>query len=404
MEDRTMTITPDIQYIGVNDHDIDLFEGQYGVPYGMAYNSYVIFDEKIAVLDTVDKHFTEEWMGNLKQALDGKKPDYLIIHHMECDHTGSVAAFVKEYPETTLVATAKAFTMLQRFHPEFTHTDDQKIAVKEGDKLSLGKHELTFIMAPMVHWPEVMFSYDACDKVLFSADAFGSFGANDLMPQDDDEEDGVKFPEKYCLREARRYYIGIVGKYGPQVQAVLKKAANLDIEMICALHGCIKKGDLSEYLEDYDIWSSYGVDDEGVLICYTTVYNHTEKAAFKLKEKLEAKGQEVRIYDLARCEMSEAVADAFNYGKVVLATTTYNADIFPFMKTYIDWLKERNFQNRKIGFIENGSWAPAAARIMKGLLDGTKNTFCENVVTLPSIMTAESEAQMDALVDELLAD
>ena len=402
MEDRTMTISDSIKYIGVNDHEIDLFESQYGCPYGMAYNSYVIFDEKIAVLDTVDKHFTDEWMANLKAALDGKKPDYLIIHHMECDHTGSIARFVSEYPETNLVATAKAFTMLQRFHPEFTHSDDQKIAVKDGDKLTLGEHELNFITAPMVHWPEVMFSYESKDKVLFSADAFGSFGANDTMPQDDDDEDN--FPPEFCLREARRYYIGIVGKYGKQVQAVLKKVANYDVEMICALHGCVKKGDLSEYLEDYDIWSSYGVDDEGVVICYTSVYDHTKKAAYKMKEKLEAKGQEVRIYDLARCEMSEAVADAFNYGKVVLATTTYNADIFPFMKTYIDWLKERNFQNRKIGLIENGSWAPTAAKVMKGLLEGTPNTICDTVVTLPSIMTAESEAQMDSLVEELLAD
>ena len=395
MEDYSMIVSDSIQYIGVNDHEIDLFESQYTVPQGIAYNSYVILDEKIAVMDTVDKHFTEEWLGNLKKVLDGKKPDYLVIHHMECDHTGSVARFVAEYPETTLVASAKALTMLQRFHPEFTHSEDQKIAVKEGDTLSLGNHELTFIMAPMVHWPEVMFSYESYDKVLFSADAFGAFGANDAVYEELDP---------ICLKEARRYYIGIVGKYGKQVQAVLKKVAKYDVQMICALHGPILKPDLAEYLGNYDCWSTGGVDAEGVLIAYTSVYDHTKKAAYKMKEKLEAKGQEVEIYDLARCDISFPVGQAFSYGKVVLATTTYNADIFPFMRTYIEWLKERNFANRKIGLIENGSWAPTAAKVMKGLLEDTNNTICETVVTLPSILTPEAEAQMDALVEELLAD
>ena len=395
MEDYSMIVSDSIQYIGVNDHEIDLFESQYTVPQGIAYNSYVILDEKIAVMDTVDKHFTEEWLGNLKKVLDGKKPDYLVIHHMECDHTGSVARFVAEYPETTLVASAKALTMLQRFHPEFTHSEDQKIAVKEGDTLNLGNHELTFIMAPMVHWPEVMFSYESYDKVLFSADAFGAFGANDAVYEELDP---------ICLKEARRYYIGIVGKYGKQVQAVLKKVAKYDVQMICALHGPILKPDLAEYLGNYDCWSTGGVDAEGVLIAYTSVYDHTKKAAYKMKEKLEAKGQEVEIYDLARCDISFPVGQAFSYGKVVLATTTYNADIFPFMRTYIEWLKERNFANRKIGLIENGSWAPTAAKVMKGLLEDTNNTICETVVTLPSILTPEAEAQMDALVEELLAD
>ena len=395
MEDYSMIVSDSIQYIGVNDHEIDLFESQYTVPQGIAYNSYVILDEKIAVMDTVDKHFTEEWLGNLKKVLDGKKPDYLVIHHMECDHTGSVARFVAEYPETTLVASAKALTMLQRFHPEFTHSEDQKIAVKEGDTLNLGNHELTFIMAPMVHWPEVMFSYESYDKVLFSADAFGAFGANDAVYEELDP---------ICLKEARRYYIGIVGKYGKQVQAVLKKVAKYDVQMICALHGPILKPDLAEYLGNYDCWSTGGVDAEGVLIAYTSVYDHTKKAAYKMKEKLEAKGQEVEIYDLARCDISFPVGQAFSYGKVVLATTTYNADIFPYMRTYIEWLKERNFANRKIGLIENGSWAPTAAKVMKGLLEDTNNTICETVVTLPSILTPEAEAQMDALVEELLAD
>lgn len=395
MEDYSMIVSDSIQYIGVNDHEIDLFESQFTVPQGIAYNSYVILDEKVAVMDTVDKHFTEEWIGNLKKVLDGRKPDYLVIHHMECDHTGSVARFVAEFPETTLVASAKALTMLQRFHPEFTHSEDQKIAVKEGDTLNLGKHELTFIMAPMVHWPEVMFSYESCDKVLFSADAFGAFGANDAVYEELDP---------ICLKEARRYYIGIVGKYGKQVQAVLKKVANFDVQMICALHGPILKPDLAEYLGNYDCWSTGGVDAEGVLIAYTSVYDHTKKAAYKMKEKLEAKGQEVEIYDLSRCDISFPVGQAFSFGKIVLATTTYNADIFPFMRTYIEWLKERNFANRKIGLIENGSWAPTAAKVMKGLLEDTNNTICETVVTLPSILTPEAEAQMDALVEELLAD
>lgn len=395
MEDRSMVVTPDIQYIGVNDHEIDLFESQYPVPYGIAYNSYVILDEKIAVMDTVDKHFTDEWFANLQKVLDGKKPDYLVIHHMECDHTGSISKFVEAYPEASLVATAKALQMLQRFHPEFQHAEDQKIAVKDGDTLNLGKHELTFITAPMVHWPEVTFSYESYDKVLFTADAFGAFGANDV---------DVDTLEPICQSEARRYYIGIVGKFGKQVQAALKKVGQYDFNTICSLHGPILKGDLQEYLDDYNNWSSYAVDQEGVVIAYTTVYDHTKKAAYKLKEKLEAKGQKVVIYDLSRDHLSYPVSDAFSFGKLVLATTTYNGDIFPWMNTYIDWLLERNLANRKIGIIENGSWGPTAARIIKGRLENTNNTILENVVTLPSILTPEAEAQMDALVEELLAD
>ena len=385
-----MNVTKDIRYIGVNDHEIDLFEGMYIVPEGMAYNSYVILDEKIAVMDTADRHFVQEWQGNLEAALEGRKPDYLIVQHMEPDHSSGIAAFMAAYPEAKVVATAKAFTMMKNF----TGTDytARGIVVKEGDKLELGSHTLTFVTAPMVHWPEVMFTYDSTDKVLFSADAFGKFGALDA----EDEEGWA------C--EARRYYFGIVGKYGAQVQAVLKKAAALDIQIICPLHGPILNDDLGYYLNLYNTWSSYGVETEGVAIFYTSVYGHTKEAAEYLEKKLQELGcPKVAISDLARDDMAEAVEDAFRYGKIVLATTTYNADIFPFMKEFIEHLTERNFQNRKIGFIENGSWAPTAAKVMKGMLEGCKNTtFAETEVKILSAMTEENKAQIEQLAKEMM--
>ncbi len=369
MEDRTMTVSADIKYVGVNDHEIDLFEGQYVVPNGMAYNSYVIMDDKIAVMDTVDKHFTKEWLANLAAVFGSRKPDYLIIQHMECD-----------------------LTMLHNFHEEKEIPEEKKLEIKEGDTLNLGKQERAFVAAPMVHWPEVMMTYDAYDKVLFAADGFGKFGANDV------EEDWA------C--EARRYYIGIVGKYGQQVQNVLKKAAGLEIETICSLHGPVLKGDLSYYINLYDIWSSYEVETEGVAIFYTSVYGHTKTAVEKLAKKLEAKGcPKVVVNDLAREDMAECVEDAFRYGKIVLATTTYNADIFPFMKTFIDHLTERNFQKKHIGLIENGSWAPLAAKTMKKMLEGCKDiVWCKNTVKILSSMNEENEAQMDGLVEELTMD
>ena len=383
-------VTKDIRYIGVNDHEIDLFEGMYIVPEGMAYNSYVILDEKIAVMDTADRHFVQEWQGNLDAALEGRKPDYLIVQHMEPDHSSGIAAFMEAYPEAKVVATAKAFTMMKNF----TGTDysARGIVVKEGDKLELGSHVLTFVTAPMLHWPEVMFTYDSTDKVLFSADAFGKFGALDA----EDEEGWA------C--EARRYYFGIVGKYGAQVQAVLKKAAALDIQIICPLHGPVLNENLGYYLDLYNTWSSYGVETEGVAVFYTSVYGHTKEAAEYLEQKLQELGcPKVAISDLARDDMAEAVEDAFRYGKIVLATTTYNADIFPFMKEFIEHLTERNFQNRKIGFIENGSWAPTAAKVMKGMLEGCKNTtFAENEVKIMSAMTEENKAQLDKLAEELM--
>ncbi len=385
-----MNVTKDIRYIGVNDHEIDLFEGMYIVPEGMAYNSYVILDEKIAVMDTADRHFVQEWQGNLEAALEGRKPDYLIVQHMEPDHSSGIAAFMAAYPEAKVVATAKAFTMMKNF----TGTDytARGIVVKEGDKLELGSHVLTFVTAPMVHWPEVMFTYDSTDKVLFSADAFGKFGALDA----EDEEGWA------C--EARRYYFGIVGKYGAQVQAVLKKAAALDIQIICPLHGPVLNEDLGYYLDLYNTWSSYGVETEGVAVFYTSVYGHTKEAAEYLEKKLQEIGcPKVAISDLARDDMAEAVEDAFRYGKIVLATTTYNADIFPFMKEFIEHLTERNFQNRKIGFIENGSWAPTAAKVMKGMLEGCKNTtFAETEVKILSAMTEENKAQIEQLAKEML--
>ena len=382
-----MTITNDIRYIGVNDHDIDLFEGQYIVPEGMAYNSYVIIDERIAVMDTVSADFGEEWLANLENVLAGRKPDYLIIHHMEPDHSANIDKFISAYPEAAVVGNAKTFEMIDQFFG--SGLCKNKLAVKNGDTLSLGRHELTFLFAPMVHWPEVMMSYDGADKALFSADAFGKFGALDCQDKEWD-----------C--EARRYYMGIVGKYGMQVQAVLKKAAALDIKMICPLHGPVLTGDLSHYMSLYDIWSSYGVESDGVCIAYTSVYGNTKRAAELLAKKLEERGCKAAISDLARCDMAEAVEDAFRYGKLVLATTTYNADIFPFMKQFIDHLTERNYQNRTIGFIENGTWAPAAAKIMKAMFEKSKNiNYIDTTVTLRSAMTEENAEAIERMAEEL---
>lgn len=382
-----MTITNDIRYIGVNDHDIDLFEGQYIVPEGMAYNSYVIIDEKIAVMDTVSADFGEEWLANLENVLAGRKPDYLIIHHMEPDHSANIDKFISAYPEAAVVGNAKTFEMIDQFFG--SGLCKNKLAVKNGDTLSLGRHELTFLFAPMVHWPEVMMSYDGADKALFSADAFGKFGALDCQDKEWD-----------C--EARRYYMGIVGKYGMQVQAVLKKAAALDIKMICPLHGPVLTGNLSHYTGLYDTWSSYGVESDGVCIAYTSVYGNTKRAAELLAKKLEERGCKAAISDLARCDMAEAVEDAFRYGKLVLATTTYNADIFPFMKQFIDHLTERNYQNRTIGFIENGTWAPAAAKIMKAMFEKSKNiNYIDTTVTLRSAMTEENAEAIERMAEEL---
>lgn len=382
-----MKISNDIFYVGVNDHEIDLFEGQYDVPNGMAYNSYVILDEKVAVIDTVDKNFTHEWLDNLEKVLDGRMPDYLIVQHMEPDHSANIANFMKLYTDTTVVSSQKAFTMMQNFFG--TDFADRQIVVGEGDTLGLGAHTLTFVTAPMVHWPEVIVTYDSKDKVLFSADGFGKFGALDV------EEDWA------C--EARRYYIGIVGKYGAQVQSLLKKAATLDIQTICPLHGPVLTENLGYYIGLYDTWSSYSVESEGIVIAYTSVYGHTKKAVDELAEKLKAKGcPKVVVNDLARCDMPEAVEDAFRYGKLILATTTYNADIFPFMREFINHLTERNYQNRKIAFIENGSWAPLAVKVMKGMLEGSKNlTFANTAVHIKSALNDESRAQLDALADEM---
>jgi len=382
-------ITNDIFYIGVNDHDLDLFEGQYIVPNGMAYNSYVIIDEKVAVLDTVDKNFTDQWLGNLKEALGGRTPDYLIVQHMEPDHSANIMSFIKEYPDTVIVGNAKTFTMMENFF-EGLDLGDKKLIVKDGEKLSLGSHELTFVFAPMVHWPEVMMTYDSTDKVFFSADAFGKFGALDT------DEDWA------C--EARRYYFGIVGKYGVQVQALLKKAGALDIQTICPLHGPVLKDDLGYYLGLYNTWSSYGVESEGVFIAYTSVYGNTKQAAELLAEKLTEKGcPKVAVADLAREDMAESVEDAFRYGKLVLATTTYNADIFPFMKHFILDLTERNYQNKTIGLIENGSWAPMAAKVMKGMFEKSKNiNWTETTVSIKSAVKSENIAQIEALAEELM--
>ena len=382
-----MNITKDIRYVGVNDHEIDLFEGQYAVPNGMAYNSYAVMDEKIAVMDSVDARFGQQWLENICIALDGRSPDYLVVQHMEPDHSSSITAFAEAYPEAKIVSSARAFGMMKNFFG--TDFADRQVVVGEGAVLELGTHTLHFVAAPMVHWPEVIMTYDAADKVLFSADGFGKFGALDV------EEDWA------C--EARRYYIGIVGKYGAQVQAVLKKAAALEIETICPLHGPVLTGDLGEYLRLYDIWSSYKAETEGVVIAYTSIYGNTKKAVDKLAERLTAAGCRVAVNDLARCDTAEAVEDAFRYSKLVLATTTYNGDIFPFMRSFIEHLTERGYANRTVAFIENGSWAPVAAKIMKGMLEKSKDlTFCENEVRILSALNADSEAKLEALAAELL--
>ena len=382
-----MNITKDIKYIGVNDHKVDLFEGQYIVPNGMAYNSYVIMDEKIAVMDTVDAGFTHEWLDNLQNALEGRKPDYLIVQHMEPDHSANIFNFMKAYPEAKIVSSQKAFAMMINFFG--TDFADRQVVVGEGDTLNLGTHTLTFVTAPMVHWPEVIVTYDSTDKVLFSADGFGKFGALDV------EEDWA------C--EARRYYIGIVGKYGVQVQNLLKKAAGLDIAIICPLHGPVLTENLGYYLNLYNTWSSYQPEEEGIMIAYTSVYGNTKKAVMELKEKLKAKGApKVVVNDLARVDMAEAVEDAFRYSKIVLATTTYNSEIFPFMREFINHLTERNFSNRTIAFIENGSWAPMANKVMKGMFEKSKNlTFAENSVTIRSALNEESSNALEALSEEL---
>ena len=382
-----MFITNDIRYVGVNDHQVDLFEGQYVVPNGMSYNSYVILDEKVAVMDTVDQNFGEEWLGNIRAELDGRKPDYLVVHHMEPDHSANIDVFLKAYPEATVVSSAKAFAMMKQFFG--TDYADRRVVVGEGDTLSLGKHVLTFVTAPMVHWPEVIVSYDSCDKVLFSADGFGKFGALDV------EEDWA------C--EARRYYIGIVGKYGMQTQKLLQKAAGLDIAIICPLHGPVLTEDLGYYINLYDIWSGYKVESEGVVIAYTSVYGHTKAAVRLLERKLIENGcPKVVVNDLARCDMAEAVEDAFRYGKLVLATTTYNGDVFPFMKEFIHHLTERGYQNRTIGLVENGSWTPTAVKVMLKMFEDSKNlTFCENTVRILSALSDDSRAQIEALAKEL---
>ena len=383
-----MNVSKDIRYIGVNDHAIDLFEGQYTVPNGMAYNSYVILDEKVAVMDTVDQNFGDEWLKNLEEALEGRKPDYLIVQHMEPDHSANIARFMEVYPETFVIASRMAFTMMKGYFGN--DYADRRIAVGEGDKLSLGRHKLTFVTAPMVHWPEVIMTYDATDKVLFSADAFGKFGALDV------EEDWA------C--EARRYYIGIVGKYGQQVQALLAKAAGLDIQMICPLHGPVLTENLGYYINLYDIWSSYRPEDEGVLIAYTSIYGHTKAAVELLAEKLKEKGcPKVAVADLARDDMAEAVEDAFRYSKLVLATTTYNADVFPYMKEFIHHLTERNYQNRTVGLIESGSWAPQAAKVMTKMLEESKGiTFTDTTVKILCAMNEENKQQINALAEELV--
>ena len=382
-----MFVTEDIRYIGVNDHDVDLFEGQYTVENGMSYNSYVILDEKVAVMDTVDTHFGVEWLQNLETELNGRRPDYLVVQHMEPDHSANIAVFMETYPEAQIVSSAKAFVMMQQFFG--TDFPERKVVVGEGSTLKLGRHTLTFVTAPMVHWPEVIVTYDSTDKVLFSADGFGKFGALDV------EEDWAD--------EARRYYIGIVGKYGAQVQALLKKAAALDIAIICPLHGPVLNENLGYYLDKYNTWSSYAVEDEGVVIAYTSIYGHTKEAVEELAEKLNQRGcPNVVVADLARCDMAEAVADAFRYSKLVLATTTYNATIFPHMQSFIDHLTARNYQGRTVGMIENGAWAPMAAKVMKKMLETSKNlTYTDTTVTVKCALNDASRAQIDALADEL---
>ena len=382
-----MKITDSIKYVGVNDHQVDLFEGQYKVPNGMSYNSYVILDEKVAVMDTVDAHFTDEWLGNLARVLDGRKPDYLVVQHMEPDHAANVANFMKAYPETTVVANAKTFVMIKNFFE--LDLEGRKLVVENGSSLSLGSHTLTFVFAPMVHWPEVMVTYESSEKVLFSADGFGKFGALDVEEDWDDE--------------SRRYFIGIVGKYGAQVQALLKKAAALDISIICPLHGPVLTENLGHYIGLYDTWSSYRPEEEGVVIAYTSVYGHTKKAAELLAEKLKANGApKVVVYDLARDDMSAAVADAFRYSRLVLATITYNGSIYPFMNDFVTRLVEHNFQNRTVGLIENGSWAPTAARVIKKMMEGSKNIkWTDTTVTIMAAVKQENVEQIEALAKEL---
>lgn len=382
-----MFVTEDIRYIGVNDHDVDLFEGQYTVENGMSYNSYVILDEKVAVMDTVDAHFGVEWLQNLETELNGRRPDYLVVQHMEPDHSANITVFMETYPEAQIVSSAKAFVMMQQFFG--TDFPERKVVVGEGSTLELGRHTLTFVTAPMVHWPEVIVTYDSTDKVLFSADGFGKFGALDV------EEDWAD--------EARRYYIGIVGKYGAQVQALLKKAAALDIAIICPLHGPVLNENLGYYLDKYNTWSSYAVEDEGVVIAYTSIYGHTKEAVEELAEKLNQRGcPNVVVADLARCDMAEVVADAFRYSKLVLATTTYNATIFPHMQSFIDHLTARNYQGRTVGMIENGAWAPMAAKVMKKMLETSKNlTYTDTTVTVKCALNDASRAQIGALADEL---
>ena len=388
-----MKITDDIKYVGVNDHDVDLFEGQYPVPNGMAYNSYVALDDKVAVFDTVDAHFGDEWLANVKAATGGRQPDFLVVHHMEPDHSANVARFLAEFPEAKVVSSAPAFAMMKAFFG--TDWPERRVVVKEGDVLSTGRHAFTFVAAPMVHWPEVIVSYDATDKVLFSADGFGKFGAND-----------VEDPEGWDC-EARRYYFGIVGKYGAQTTALLKKAAALDIRIVCPLHGPVLDAPemIAHALKQYTTWASYGVESEGVLIAYTSVYGHTKAAVEKLAGLLKAKGcPKVVVADLARDETFETVEDAFRYGKVVLATTTYNGDVFPFMRTFVEHLTERGYRNRRIGLVENGSWAPTAARVLKGLFEKSKDiSFCETTVTIRSALDAASSAALERLADEILA-
>ena len=382
-----MTITKDIRYIGVNDHKVDLFEGQYTVPNGMSYNSYAILDDKIAIMDTVDTNFTHEWLDNIQNTLGNRVPDYLIVQHMEPDHSANIKNFMKAYPQATIVSSAKAFAMMKNFFG--TDFEDNRIVVGEGDTLSLGRHTLTFVTAPMVHWPEVIVTYDSTDRVLFSADGFGKFGALDV--------------EEPWADEARRYYIGIVGKYGAQVQALLKKAATLDIQTICPLHGPVLTENLGYYLKLYNTWSSYEPEEEGIVIAYTSIYGNTKRAVLQLAEKLKANGcPKVVVYDLARCDMAEAVSDAFRYSKLVLATTTYNAEIFPHMRDFLDHLVERNFSNRTVALIENGSWAPLAAKVMRAKLEKCKNlTYTDTTVRILSALNEESSAQLNAMVEEL---
>lgn len=382
-----MIITNDIKYVGVNDKDVDLFEGQYVVPNGMAYNSYVVFDDKITVFDSVDAHFGKEWLANVRSVLDGKTPDYLVVQHMEPDHSANIVEFMTAYPSATIVSSQKAFAMMQNYFG--TSFEERRIVVGDGSTLATGRHEFQFVTAPMVHWPEVIMTYDKTDKVFFSADAFGKFGALDVEDED-------------WACEARRYYFGIVGKYGVQVQNLFKKIAGLEVKIICPLHGPVLTGNLGYYLNLYNVWSTYGVESEGVFIAYASVYGHTEKAAKLLAEQLEERGVKVTVSDLARSDWAENVEDAFRYGKVVLATPTYNGDVFPVMREFILHLTERNFQNRTIAFIENGSWAPFATKVMKGILEGCKNlTFAQTEVKILSSMSKENEAQLKALADEL---